>query len=63
METLDLPCDFTEFLARRGGLSLVQAEERLATWLEHYQPLVRRFSSIATEDDNAREPARVSICA
>lgn len=51
METADLPCDFTEFLARRRALSSREAEALLATWLASYQPRVRPVASIVREED------------
>jgi len=50
MDMPDLPCDFTEFLARRRALSSREAEELLAAWLASYQPIVRPVESRVEEE-------------
>lgn len=58
MEMPDLPCDFTEFLARRRALSLREAEKLLAVWLASYQPRVRPVTSLVEEHDASGDSAR-----
>jgi hypothetical protein len=54
VEASELPCSFGAFVAGHRGISVGEAEELIAHWVETYEPRATQAHLLPTETDHDR---------
>jgi hypothetical protein len=52
VDSSELPCSFSAFVAGRRGISVGDAEQLIAHWLEAYEPRARHTPPRSSEGDH-----------